>query len=95
MIVLLLNAAALSTGYAADDDPLKKAEKITYYDRNGDGKVDCESHTHRGWADADWLLMDDNYDGRYEKKMSFGVKVFETEVDIPVPTGVPISKQKR
>jgi hypothetical protein len=39
----------------------------------------------------DWELRDDNYDGRYEKKILYGFAVLESKVDIPMPTNVPIS----
>jgi hypothetical protein len=69
----------------------KRAEEIRYFDRNGDGKVDLEYHHYPGAADMDWELRDDNYDGRYEKKILYGFAVLESKVDIPVPTNVPIS----
>jgi hypothetical protein len=67
-------------------------EQITYHDRNSDGKADLEKHRHPGWADADWELRDDNFDGRFEKKILYGVGVFETAVDLPIPTLVRIEK---
>jgi hypothetical protein len=65
-------------------------ERVFYYDRNHDGKVDLERHHYPGVADADWELRDDNFDGRYEKKVVYGVGVFESTVDLPVPTNVHI-----
>jgi hypothetical protein len=69
---------------------LEGRAQISCYDRNGDGKVDLEKHQHPGVADADWELRDDDYDGRFEKKILYGFAVQESPVDIPVPTGVKI-----
>jgi hypothetical protein len=92
-ISLLLLAVALSSGCATrSSDPLEDRAQISYFDRNGDGKVDLEKHQHPGVADADWELRDDDYNGRYEKKILFGVGVFESAVDIQVPVGVKIER---
>lgn len=72
------------------NDPLERREQISYRDRNGDGKVDQEKHEYRGVADADWELRDDNCDGRYEKKILYGVGILESAVSLPVPTHVHI-----
>jgi hypothetical protein len=89
----LLLAMALCAGCATHStDPLEDRAQISYYDRNGDGKVDLEKHRHRGVADADWELRDDNYDGRYEKKIPYGFAVKESAVDIRVPTGIKIER---
>jgi hypothetical protein len=66
--------------------------QVRYFDRNGDGKVDRETHHYPGVADADWELRDDNDDGRYEKKILHGFGVQESVVDIAVPSGVKIEK---
>ena len=71
---------------------LEDRTKILYFDRNGDGKVDLERHTHPGVADADWELRDDDHDGRYEKKILYGFAAGESAVDIPVSTGVKIER---
>lgn len=76
------------------NDDLKSREQITYYDRNSDGKVDQEKHHYRGVADADWELRDDDYNGRYEKKILYGFAVTESAVDIPVPTNVHIEPKQ-
>ena len=73
-------------------EPLKGQEQILYYDRNGDGNVDFEEHHYPGAADADWILFDDDYDGKYEKKTRFGLAVLDSNVDIRVPTGVKIEE---
>lgn len=75
-------------------EPVQEIEpaqaQVTYYDRNGDGKVDLEKHRFLEMADADSELRDDNFDGRYEKEILFGVGVFEKAANLPVPTGVKI-----
>lgn len=86
----MLLVVAVSPGCTRHDDSLESGAQISYYDRNGDGKVDLEKHRHPRVADADWELRDDDYSGRYEKKVLFGVGVTESVVDIPVPTGVRI-----
>ena len=72
------------------NDSLARGEQITYYDINGDGKVDLEKHHYQGFADADWELRDDDYDGRYETKVLFGFTIITSAVDIPVPANVHI-----
>ena len=67
--------------------------EVSYYDRNGDGKVDQEKHHYRRIADGDWHLRDDDYDGRYEKKIRLSVGVIESAVDLPVPTEVRIESK--
>jgi hypothetical protein len=64
--------------------------RTSYYDRNADGKVDREFHRFEGWADSDWELLDDDFDGRFEKKIRYGVGVLNSIVDISVPKGAPI-----
>jgi hypothetical protein len=53
---LLLAASAFLFGCAGRGDDLEKRAEVSYYDRNGDGKVDLEKHQHAGVADADWEL---------------------------------------
>src|SRR5262245_5717315 len=93
---LLAFATALSFG-CIRNEPLseddldaqqKQAERITYYDTNGDGKVDYEKHQYVGWHDADWTLTDEDFDGRFEEQ--FGPGLSQSSVDLPVPTGVQI-----
>lgn len=90
----ILFAALSSCGCASRSDSPEVRAKPSYFDRNGDGKVDIESHRHRGIADADWQFRDDDYDGRFEKKILYGVAVKETAVDIEVPTGVKIRQMR-
>jgi|ERR1043166_8623025 outer membrane biogenesis lipoprotein LolB len=96
---LLIMALALLAGCSAGDkspdvhpdDALKKLERVSYYDRNGDGKVDLEMHRYKGAQDADWALHDDDYNGRFETKILYGIGIMKKPVDIPVPTNVSIS----
>ena len=90
---LFLLIAAFWSGCATHRDTLHNREQVFYYDRNSDGKVDQERHHHPGVSDADWELWDDNYDGRYEKKIMFGFAVTESAVDLPVPTHVHIEPE--
>ena len=93
LTICLFAAAVFLSGCAnRDGDSLERRAQISYYDRNGDGKVDLEKHQHPGVADADWELRDDDYDGRYEKKILYGFAVKESPVDIRVPTGVKIER---
>src|SRR5262245_6899281 len=69
---------------------VESREQNFYYDRNADGQVDLEVHHYRGTADADWALRDDDFNGRFEKKILYGVGVTESAVDVPVPTHVHI-----
>ncbi|MES2921740.1 MAG: hypothetical protein V4819_09340 [Verrucomicrobiota bacterium] len=67
--------------------------RVSYYDRNADGKVDLEKHRHPGKEDADWVLRDNDFDGKYETKVLYGVAVKESSVDQQVPTGVRMEKR--
>ena len=87
---LLLLGAVLWPGCATHKESEGSTGQVLYYDRNGNGKVDLERHHFPGLADADWELRDDNYDGRYEKKIHYGYAVEETPVHLPVPTDVHI-----
>lgn len=88
-LCLLALLAAVSS-CAWHNNNLEGRAKVSYYDMNGDGRVDLEKHQHPGIADADWELRDDDNDGRYEKKVLFGVGIIESSVDLPVPTQVHI-----
>jgi hypothetical protein len=72
----------------------KHRHLVSYFDRNGDGKVDLEKHKYPGGFDMDWELRDDNHDGKFEKKVLFGLVAKESQVDIPIPTQ-KVSKSKR
>jgi len=85
---LLLFAIVLWAGCASHRQRGGRAQQVLYYDRNGDGRVDLERHHFPGLADADWELRNDNYDGRYDKKIVYGYGVVETAIDIEVPADV-------
>jgi hypothetical protein len=85
LVVFLLFAGCASNSHRV---------QTTYFDRNGDGKVDLEKHQIHNMADGDSELRDDDYNGRYERKIMFGVGVFESKVDLPVPTNVRINKAR-
>ncbi len=63
----------------------------TYYDRNGDDRVDYELHDHPTWTDDAWALADDNFDRRYETKYAWGFSGTRTRVDVPVAENVRIT----
>ena len=66
--------------------------EVTYYDRNHDGIADLEFHHAPGWADADWGLVDSDYNAEYD--ILFGPGYFpSTKVHVPVPGGVRITKE--
>ena len=56
----------------------------TYLDRNKDGKVDREFHDYPCLEDANWELLDENYDQRYDKKILYSIGPIESEVDFPI-----------
>ena len=88
-IVLLL------AGCASHDTPPPEHWTVTYYDRNHDGIVDYELHTlGRGMADADWVLIDTQFRGRYDLRVHWGYVLEKKKVDIPVPKNVKITPGK-
>lgn len=89
----LATASACCLGGDAPNAPLKKREEVRYYDRNGDGKADLETHHYPGMVDADWELRDDDFSGRFEKKVLYGIAIVESRVDIPVPMNVSLEKR--
>lgn len=92
--LLAIVAAAHLAGCASEsaDAVRKRRERVTYYDRNGDGRVDLEKHTFPGMADADWELRDTDFNGRYDEKVLFGVAIIRSTVDLPVPKRAKISR---
>lgn len=89
-LCLLVLGALFLPGCATQSTAPESREQVLYYDRNGDGRVDQEKHHFWGGADADWELRDDDYNGRYEKKILHGFALTEWGIDLPVPTNVPI-----
>jgi len=90
LLLLLLVLSTSCCGPARQKDSLESRDEVTYFDRNGDGRADVENHHYPGVADADWQLRDDDFNGRFEKKILFGVGIVESAVDIPVPKRVRI-----
>jgi len=90
LVLLLLVLTASCHGPAKQKDTFERIDQVTYLDRNADGRADVENHHYPGLADADWQLRDDNFDGRFEKKVLFGYAIVESAVDVPVPKHVHI-----
>jgi len=91
--IILIAASLMCSCAIRSSEVLEDRAQILYFDRNDDGKVDLEKHTHPGVADADWELRDDDYNGKYEKKTRYGFAVRESAVDLPIPTGVKTEKK--
>ena len=91
---LLLLVAFFCPGCATHTTTLESREQVLYYDRNGDGRVDQEKHHFPRLADADWELRDDDYNGRYERKIVYGFALTESVVDLPVATHVHIEPKQ-
>jgi len=88
-----LVAKLIDTIHVYADKP-KEQVIVRYYDRNGDGMVDKETHNYPNVKDANWMLSDENYDGRYDKKTLFGIALEESVVDIRVPRNVRIESNE-
>ena len=73
---------------AAVSDPAK----ITYYDRNHDGRVDYEFHDF-GCCDRNWARVDTDFNGRYDIELKWGRSFQRKPADLPVATGVNISPE--
>lgn len=91
---LVVAATLWLSGCATHTDSLEHRERVLYYDRNGDGIVDLEVHRFPGAGDADWELRDDNFSGRYNRKVLYGFTVREEDVDLPVPVHVTIQPNR-
>ena len=90
---LFLFGMTFGSGCTTSTESFPSGEQIYYFDRNGDGEIDQEKHKYPEWFDADWDLLDDDFDGNYEKKISYGFSLVETIVDLPVPIDVEIETQ--
>jgi hypothetical protein len=95
-LLTLVQAIALA-GCATYEKPTKQGSvarddqgSITYYDRNLDGRIDYEFHDF-GCCDRNWALVDKSYSGRFDLKIRWGYAVERSVVDLPVPTGVPVT----
>jgi len=90
-VISLCTAVALFA-CATDSPPQLDQGKVTYYDRNHDGRVDFEFHD-TGGGDTDWAVADRDYDGYYDILLwygIFGAAIYKHHR--PVPTGVKIMK---
>lgn len=52
VVAMIASWSGCASRDVSGDEIMKRRERVTYYDRNGDGKVDLESHRY-GMADAD------------------------------------------
>jgi hypothetical protein len=66
----------------------------TYYDRNGDGKVDYELHDDPVMVDEAWALADNDFDGHYDTKYSYGFAGTRSRAAGIVPQNVRITRAK-
>ena len=62
-------------------------EIITYQDRNSDGNIDQELHQYPCMADADWELLDQNYDDRYDTKILYCIGPIKSKINLPIHKG--------
>lgn len=92
---LLASLLAYSSGCVREGDVPRHRETVCYYDRNADGRVDREEHHFAGKADADWFLVDTNFDGHYDEKVILGVGVQSLAVDQAVPISIKVKLQKK
>ena len=90
-VISLCTAVALFA-CATDSPPQLDQGKVTYYDRNHDGRVDFEFHD-TGGGDTDLAVADRDYDGYYDILLWHGIvgaAIYKHHR--PVPTGVKITK---
>jgi hypothetical protein len=64
--------------------------KISYYDRNHDGRVDYEFHDY-GCCDRNWALVDTDFNGRYDLEVLWGDSYQKKPTDLPVAVDVTIT----
>jgi uncharacterized protein YceK len=57
--------------------------RVTYADINNDGYIDSAFFTPGG-ADGDFVMLDTDFDGRYDKATVYGYSIFEKIVDYAV-----------
>lgn len=102
----LFAVAVMCVGCAAEYDPrysggrspeqvaddLEKRYLATYYDRNGDGRVDYQFDDIPGMADDERAFRDTDFDGRYDVRYEMGWPGGKTRVDLPVPSRVRITR---
>ena len=66
--------------------------QVKYIDRNGDNIIDQEIHQHPCIEDANWELLDNDFDGIYETKIKYGIAPVKSTVNIPVHKGKPANE---
>ena len=89
---LIAVIAVLASCASQDSGRARQRWVTTYYDRDHDGIVDFEVHTlGSGHADADWVLVDTKFRGRYDLRINFGFVPERKRVNIPVPRNVKIT----
>jgi len=94
-VVLICTVTIVCSGCASrPSGEHSKKYVTTYYDCNGDGRVDYEFHDIPGWADDEWALRDTDFDGRYDVRYWMGPGGDRSRVDLSVPAGVRITKGK-
>jgi hypothetical protein len=71
---------------------LEKRYVTTYYDRNGDGRVDYQFDDIPGMADDERAFRDTDFDGRYDVRYDMGWPGGKTRVDLAVPAGVRVTR---
>ena len=91
LISLLLLTSCASTPRST---PELARWKVTYYDRDHDGRVDFELHRPPGSADSAWAFSDTHFRGRYNVKITYSYATIREPVDMPVPRNVPITPGK-
>ncbi len=82
-LLVLLTACAPGGDQGPDD---RYADEIvTRKDRNKDNVYDYERHHIPNGGDADWELVDTNFDGVYDQKIRYGFTIKYEQVNIPAP----------
>jgi hypothetical protein len=88
--LVVLGSACAPHTKPVHSDP-RERYVTTYYDRNGDGRVDYEFHDIPGWADDEWAMRDTDFDGFYDVRYDMGYPGGKSRVHISVPSGVRIT----
>lgn len=81
LLLTLLPLAACTTPRYVERPPIPY--EITLIDRNNDGLADKKRFHAPGIADVDYDLLDTDYDGAYDQKITYGYALIKTRVQIP------------
>ena len=81
LLLTLLPLAACTTSRPTERPPI--AYEVTLIDRNHDGLADKKRFHAPGMADADYDLLDTDYDGTYDQKITYSYALIKTRVEIP------------